>query len=89
MWRAIVLAAGISLCILGGEFMVVDRMVLAEPGRSQVAAYGVSSTLSTSSAQLGSRRRVFVPPEWAPWGFLSGGVLLILYGASLSPSSGE
>ena len=30
MWRAIVLAAGLALCLLGGEFMVVDRLVLAD-----------------------------------------------------------
>ena len=68
--------------------MVVDRLILAEPHRVEVQDYG-TSTLSTYGSPLGTRRRAFVPPEWAPWGFLSGGVLLVLYGASLAPSSGE
>lgn len=87
MWRALVLAAGISLCILGAEFMVVDRMVLAETDSNGEATRDFSSpALSTWSSPIGSQRRVFIPPEWAPWGFLSGGAMLVLYGASLGKS---
>jgi hypothetical protein len=87
MWRAMVLAGGLALCLLGGEFMVVDRLVLAENGRSGRTssyldgAYADSSALTSSGPQSG--RRVIVPPEWAPWGLMSAGVLAVLYGASL------
>jgi hypothetical protein len=87
MWRALVLATGISLGILGAEFMVVDRIVIADAdSTTSVQQDFESPTLSTWSTPLNSRRRVFIPPEWAPWGFLSAGVMLVLYGASLGRS---
>jgi hypothetical protein len=93
MWRSIVLAAGISLGILGAEFMVVDRMVIADDATAADTATArdfASQTLSTfGSSTPGFRRRVLVPPEWAPWGFLSAGVLLVLYGGSLKGQDSE
>jgi hypothetical protein len=84
MWRAVVLATGISLGILGAEFMVVDRLVIADASTATLRANNSGSpTLSTYGASYSPRRQVFVPPEWAPWGLLSAGVLLGLYGASL------
>jgi len=89
MWRAIVLASGISLGILGAEFMVVDRLVIADSTSMAVSGRSVSSpTLSTFGSSSGGSRQVFIPPEWAPWGLLSSGVLLVLYGASLKPGDG-
>lgn len=83
MWRSIVLATGISLCILGAEFMVVDRMLLHDPNQTGPAA---SDTLAAWS---GNNRRVFVPPEWAPWGLVSGGVVVILYSSAISGNAEE
>lgn len=96
MWRAVVLAIGLSLCVLGTEFMIVDRLImardsatnsaLADPyfdndylGASDLTTWGEASTLG---------RRIFVPPEWAPWGLLSAGVITVLYGATL-PVQGD
>ncbi|HEY6564915.1 MAG TPA: hypothetical protein VIY86_10495 [Pirellulaceae bacterium] len=88
MWREIVLAAGITLCLLGGEFMVVDRLVIADNGTAARVASDFGSTSYGGWGSTGSRR-VFVPPEWAPWGLLSGGVLTVLYGSALSQNDGS
>ncbi len=82
------------MCLLGAEFMVVDRLVLADTVSSTKAdpvldsIYGASTFRSGSasypSATVGSvHQHVYVPPEWAPWGFLSAGVLTVLYGAAI------
>ena len=84
MWRAIVLATGISLCILGAEFMVVDRLMLHDAnGNGALTTETLTAWNSTAS------RRVFVPPEWAPWGLVSGGVVVILYSSAISGRSEE
>ena len=93
MWRAFVMAIGLSLVVLGAEFMVVDRLVMASPPSGQVDSayldrqFGGSASYAVNIDGLGTRKRVFVPPEWAPWGLLSAGVLTVLYGAAL-PRSG-
>lgn len=85
MWRSIVLAIGISLCILGAEFMVVDRLVLNDnqPGYAQSDSSLPWGGLSASS------RKAFVPPEWAPWGLVSGGVVVILYSSAITGGGDE
>ncbi len=75
------------MCLLGGEFMIVDRVVIAEPStnESQLSSYSYdnSAMLNMSGSYTGSNR-VFIPPDWAPWGFLSAGAITVLYGATLS-----
>jgi hypothetical protein len=69
--------------------MVVDRLILASP-TDPVAGFAQSSQFG--SADVGQwpigAGKAFVPPEWAPWGLLSLGVLTVLYGATL-PRGGE
>jgi len=88
------MALGLSLCLLGGEAMVVDRVVLAneytDVRRNDYGANGISSPYSrydvvpSYSPTLPSlNRRIFVPPEWAPWGLLSAGALTFLYATAL------
>ncbi len=90
MWRAILLSIGISLCVLGGEFMVVDRLVLASHNRPSSNPYASSAYSTMPAYRTGSYStsisptdRVFIPPEWAPWGALSAGVLTVLYAAAI------
>ena len=86
MWRSFVIAVGLSMCLLGGEFMVVDQVVMAN--NAPTAEYsllddGALGELSrTWPAATGNR--VFIPPDWAPWGLLSAGAMTVLYGATLS-----
>ena len=96
MWRAIMMSFGLCLVILGGEAMVVDRVVLAAgPAGNRaddVYGGGLDSPYSTSydditsltSAAVKPAGRVIVPPEWAPWALLSAGVLTFLYASGLS-----
>lgn len=93
MWRAALLAIGISLCLLGGEFMVVDQLVLASRQTNLKSAYSDSTYSASPAYRAGSYSafasptdRVFIPPEWAPWGALSAGVLTVLYAAALPKS---
>jgi len=81
MMRSFVVAAGISLILLGAEFMFVDRLVMADLSAQSSSGYETFSGLDS-----GTTRRVFVPPEWAPWGLLSGGVVAILYAATFDGS---
>lgn len=85
MWRSFVIAVGLSMCLLGGEFMVVDQVVLANKMPTAEYSYLDDSALGelnrTWPAANGSR--VFIPPDWAPWGLLSAGAMTVLYGATL------
>jgi len=81
MMRSFAVAAGLSLILLGAEFMIVDRLVMAD------LSSPASSDFESFSGLGAPARRVFVPPEWAPWGLLSGGVVTVLYAATLSGRS--
>ena len=74
MWRALFVAVGISLCVLGTECLVVEKAVLAKP----------PSELQPTGALMGSPRplpssNAIEPPEWAPWSLLSAGAVVLLY----------
>ena len=104
MWRAIMMSIGVCLVILGGEAMVVDRVILADgrvgnqvsdlyssAGDSPYSTTYDDLTTYTSGSSYGvpaARPRVITPPEWAPWGLLSAGVLTFLYASAL-PMGGE
>ena len=77
MWRAAFLALGITLCILGGECLIVDKAVLAQPNSSTQAA----PTSFMGPTNLTARE--IEPPEWAPWSLLSGGAVILLYSYTL------
>jgi hypothetical protein len=72
MWRAFFLAIGITLCILGGECLIIDKAVLARPAATEVANSDLAAPPATSGGEL-------EPPEWAPWSLLSAGAVVILY----------
>jgi hypothetical protein len=83
MWRSFFLAGGVALCILGIECMVVDRFVLAD-SVTKSGPFMTTDDYTAWDADLSTtaERRVFVPPEWAPWGLLSAGVMVALYSSS-------
>lgn len=75
------------MCMLGGEFMLVDRVVMADDQSPSSDPYAYSfddSSMPGLSNSWPGQNRVFVPPDWAPWGFLSAGAMTVLYGATLS-----
>jgi len=75
MWRAFFLAIGLSLVIMGAEFMAVERVVLYEPpapGGPIAALTNITSTVSVNATTL-------APPEWAPWCLFSAGAIVMIY----------
>ena len=100
MWRALMMSLGLSLCLLGGEAMVIDRVVLADEmtdaayrspygARGANGPYGPFEVVPSYSPALPSmNQRVFVPPEWAPWGLLAAGALTFLYATALPEHGG-
>jgi hypothetical protein len=73
MWRSFFLAIGISLCILGGECLVIEKAVLAAPKTSSGPVAGEKGGI------LNGGRREYKPPDWMPWSLLSIGSVVILY----------
>jgi hypothetical protein len=67
MWRALFLAIGIYLMILGAECMVIDKAVMAAPPPGELGL-----TQPTGPRDV-------VPPEWAPWSLMSAGAVVVLY----------
>ena len=78
MWRALFLAAGVFLCILGAECLAVDQFVLKlrQPPQATVNPF------DNEENALGPQR-VLTPPEWAPWSFLATGAITIIYSFTL------
>ena len=80
MWRSFFLAIGLTLCILGGECLIVDKAFLKPPDRVvQPKSLYNKSWFFTPTA-----RREFVPPEWAPWSLLSAGAVISLYALTVA-----
>lgn len=82
MWRALFLALGVYLCILGGECLVVDRFILATDQPSPPP--GGPATLFGAPPVAPAVRRELVPAEWAPWSLLSAGTVVILYAITIN-----
>lgn len=74
MWRAMFLAVGFYLCVLGVECLAVERVMLkqTEEIKSDNATYLVAEPKVV-------RNRQIVPPEWAPWSFIGSGAVVMLY----------
>ena len=73
MWRALFLAIGLYLVILGGELLIVDRVFLRD-------SYQNDSTLGKMIAGSGSGSVAsFKPPDWFPWSLFSAGAVVMIY----------
>jgi hypothetical protein len=82
MWRALFLALGISMCILGGECLVVEKFVMgAQPAPSEQTP---ATIFGAPPAALGGESRDIEPAEWTPWSLLSAGAVIILYAVTLN-----
>ena len=73
MWRAFFLAVGVSLLILGAEFLGVERIVLKS--RTPPAA----RTATVDGEAKPSALQEVIPPPWAPWSLMSSGAIVCLY----------
>ena len=86
MGRSFFFAIAVTLCLLGFEATLVKRatLTLREPANAAASSYDYSFLdPSTTSVPAEGAKRVIEPPEWAPFGLLSSGVVLLLYLKSL------
>lgn len=88
MIRAFSLALGVTLLILGLECMVVKRAVLAAEVPVESSAASSFDYLDGLGSDSSARtmNKVIEPPEWAPWGLLSGGAVVTLYALGMQKS---
>ena len=75
MWRAFFLALGISAVIIGAECIAVDKVFLARRESAPAAATGYEQATPAAPQRV---EEIDVP-EWAPWSFMGGGAVVILY----------
>ena len=81
------MAIGISLALIGLECLILDRAVLADPNTPTFSSGYQTSGFSDYYSSSGAPR-VIEPPEWAPWSFLAGGAVVLLYASFLKTSGG-
>jgi hypothetical protein len=72
MWRAFFLAVGIFICVVGLECLVIEKALFANFSQAPPPD-------PFSFSEPVKRVSEISPPEWAPWGFMAAGVVVILY----------
>ena len=89
MWRAFFMAMGISLCILGGECLLVEKAVLSLPRKGPKPTSYLPSTVQLPRSPYlllpttEANKREIKFPDWAPWTLLAAGVVVVLYSATV------
>jgi hypothetical protein len=78
MWRALFLAIGIWLCLLGFQCLVIERAVLAESVTTSRPILSADMTFTPPGIQPS-----IVTREWMPFTFLGLGVVIMLYTVTL------
>jgi hypothetical protein len=79
MWRALFLAVGVFLVLLGLQCLGVQKFILKarEPVLQQQTFVWRAQT-----PQLGPKKEL-IPPPWAPWSLMSTGAVVCLYSFSI------
>ena len=86
MWRAMFLAVGGTLLVMGLESMVLDHAVLAndsgfiKPPKAKTEAVLDEWGIEIDRRVVPAAPRTVRPPEWAPWSMLSTGTIMLFYG---------
>lgn len=78
MWRAFFLAVGISLVIIGGQCLVVERVVLAR-GTDASAVQNNEYIFGAQNSATRSGGKDIIPPDWAPWSLMAAGAVVMIY----------
>lgn len=73
MMRAMFVAIGLATLLVGFECLAVEKVTLMKP-EERVVQWG--QPMPTAVKEI-------VPPEWAPWTFLSAGTIIVLYSLTL------
>ena len=79
MWRALFLAIGISLLILGVECLAVSKFTFKARGKTEQV---VQKTIQAPPPGLADRR-VLVVGDHAPWSLMGLGAVVIIYAYDL------
>ena len=79
MWRALFLAIGISLIILGAECLAVNKFTFKAHSKPEVVE---QQTLQAPPPGPGKRRE-FVVGDHAPWSLMGLGAVVIIYAFDL------
>jgi hypothetical protein len=88
MWRAVFLASGIMLIVLGFEAMFVEQVEVRElRQKPAVSVAGIESPFRNASfVEPPSgvvRTKTYRPPDWMPWSLMAAGTIVVLYTYSL------
>jgi|GEM_PF-285955 len=91
MWRALFLAIGGTLLVMGVESLVLDHAVLATDNgfiKPTTATQPVVDEWGFEVEQrtVAATNRTVAPPEWAPWSMLSSGAIMLFYGLARGAS---
>jgi len=84
MWRSFFIAAGIFLCLLGGEFLACDHLVLRPRVKEQPPTEQTFYNASYN-APVAPPKRIYVPKDWMPWTLMASGAIVLIY--SVRPRS--
>ena len=82
MWRALFLAIGITLCIVGAEFLGLEQVVLKIHEAPPPAVQNDPFRLTSEAPDPGPRKTINVR-DYTPWSLLALGVVVILYAYDL------
>jgi len=88
MWRSFFLAIGISMLILGGECLVIEKAVMARKPDPAAEAGPIARTFQATPFAPPPKQRVIRPPDWAAWTLLSAGAVVIIYASTLRRGGG-
>lgn len=86
MWRALFLAIGGTLLVMGIESMVLDHAVMAtDNGIIKPASVSTEPVYDEWGFEVDRKivapvAKTLSPPEWAPWSMLSSGAVILFYG---------
>lgn len=79
MWRSMFIALGIFLCLVGGEFLACDHLVLRSSIREPQPESLVRSASFGQPAVAQVERKIYVPKDWMPWTLLATGAVVLMY----------
>ncbi len=74
MWRALFLAVGVYMVLLGAQCLAVERFNLKD--REAIAP---KTDALGNAARQAAPPKVIDPPDWAPWSLMSTGAIVCLY----------
>lgn len=78
MWRSFFLASGAYCCLLGLQFLTIDKAILTSQEPAPSRFMGVNF-----AGMSAARNKEMTPPDWAPWSLMSLGAVTLLYSITL------